>query len=75
MERQLPDILKTPFENIQYRAGGLNHFSILVEARYKDSGKDAYPLIREKASNYFKNYINDHEVQSQKPGGETRSIF
>ena len=74
MERQLPDILKTPFENIQYRAGGLNHFSILVEARYKDSGKDAYPLIREKASNYFKNYINDHEVQSQKPGGE-RGVF
>ncbi len=74
MERQLPDILKTPFENIAYRAGGLNHFSILVEARYKDSGKDAYPLIREKASNYFKNYINDHEVQSQKPGGE-RGVF
>ena len=74
MERQLPDILKTPFENIQYKAGGLNHFSILVEARYKDSGKDAYPLIREKASNYFKNYINDHEVQSQKPGGE-RGVF
>ena len=34
MERQLPDILNTPFNNIQYRAGGLNHFSILVEARY-----------------------------------------
>ena len=74
MERQLPDILNTPFNNIQYRAGGLNHFSILVEARYKDSNKDAYPLIREKASNYFKNYINDHEVQSQKPGGE-RGVF
>ena len=36
MERQLPDILKTPFENIEYRAGGLNHFSILVEAKYKN---------------------------------------
>jgi len=74
MKRQLPDIMVTPFNNIQYRAGGLNHFSILVEAKYKDSGKDAYPLIREKAPSYFKNYINDHEVQSQKPGGE-RGVF
>ena len=73
MERQLPDIMDTPFNNIKYRAGGLNHFSILVEARYKDSGKDAYPVIREKGPSYFKNYIN-HEVQSQKPGGE-RGVF
>ena len=57
MERQLPDILNTPFNNIQYRAGGLNHFSILVEARYKDSGKDAYPVIRENGPSYFQNYI------------------
>jgi alpha-galactosidase len=74
MERQLPDIMDTPFNNIQYRAGGLNHFSILVEARYKDSGEDAYPVIREKGPNYYKNFINDHEVQSQKPGGE-RGVF
>ena len=74
MKRQLPDILDTPFNNIKYRAGGLNHFSILVEARYKDSGQDAYPVIREKGLDYFKNYINDHEVQSQKPGGE-RGVF
>ena len=74
MERQLPEIMETPFENIEYRAGGLNHFSILVEARYKDSGKDAYPVIRENGPSYFKNYINDHEVQSQKPGGE-RGVF
>ena len=74
MKRQLPDIMETPFENIEYRAGGLNHFSILVEARYRDSGKDAYPVIREKGLSYYKNYINDHEVQSQKPGGE-RGVF
>ena len=74
MERQLPDILNTPFDNIQYRAGGLNHFSILVEASYKDSGKDAYPIIRKEGPSYFKKYINDHEVQSQKPGGE-RGVF
>ena len=56
MERQLPDMMNTTFDNIEYRAGGLNHFSILVEAKYKDTKKDAYPLIRERATNYFKNY-------------------
>ena len=74
MERHLPEIMDTPLNNIQYRAGGLNHFSILVEAKYKDSGKDAYPIIREKGPSYFKKSINDHEVWGQKPGGE-RGVF
>ncbi len=53
LEEHLPRILDTPFENLKTRAGGLNHFSILVEAGYKDSGKDAYPDIRAKAPDYF----------------------
>jgi len=51
--RYLPDILGTPLENIQYRAAGLNHFSVLLEASYKDSGKDAYPDILKKAPEFF----------------------
>ena len=74
MERQLPDILNTPFENIEYRAGGLNHLSILVEAKFKDTAKDAYPIIRKKGPEYFKNYVNDHEIWGQKPGAE-RGVF
>jgi len=74
LERHLPEIMDTSFDNIQYRAGGLNHFSILVEAKYKDSGKDAYPIIRKKGPSYFKKSINDHEVWGQKPGGE-RGVF
>ena len=74
MERNLPDLMNTNINNIFFRAGGLNHISILVEAKYKDSGKDAYPKIRENIPNYYKNYINDHEVQSKKPGGE-RGVF
>ena len=34
-------------------AGSLNHFSVLLEVRYKDSDKDAYPDIRAKAPSYF----------------------
>jgi len=49
----LPIMLNTPIENLDLKAGGFNHFSILVEAKYKDTCKDAYPDIREKAPAYF----------------------
>jgi alpha-galactosidase len=49
----LPKILDTPMSNIGFRAGGLNHFSVLVEAYYRDSGKDAYPDVLAKAADYF----------------------
>jgi alpha-galactosidase len=49
----LPKILDTPIENIEYRAAGLNHFSVLLEASRRDTGQDAYPEIREKAADYF----------------------
>jgi hypothetical protein len=38
---------------ITFTAGGLNHFSILLDVRYKDSGADAYPDVRAKAPAYF----------------------
>ena len=77
MERDLPELMDTEFKNIEYRAGGLNHISILTEVRYKDSQKDAYPLIRDKATEYYKNYVIDFEKmneQSTSPGAE-RGIF
>ncbi len=49
----LPKILETPWSNLSVKAGGMNHFSALLEARFRDSGKDAYPKIREKAATYF----------------------
>ncbi|NOZ04629.1 MAG: alpha-glucosidase [FCB group bacterium] len=49
----LPKLLGVPFSNLSIRTGGLNHFSILVEATYRDSGKDAYPDILEKGPDYF----------------------
>ena len=51
--QHLPAILETPIANIEFRAGGLNHFSVLVTASFRDSGKDAYPEILEKAPGYF----------------------
>jgi len=53
LHQHLPTMLGTTMENIEFRAGGLNHFSILLHAAYKDTGQDAYPDIRAKAPDYF----------------------
>ncbi len=49
----LPKILDTPWSNLDVKAGGMNHFSVLLEARYRDTGGDAYPKIRERSAAYF----------------------
>ncbi len=54
LEEHLPKILGTPVDNLKYRAGGLNHFSVLLEAEYRDTGENAYPEIMRKAGSYFK---------------------
>jgi len=51
----LPRMLETPLSNLQYRAGGLNHFGVLLSVRYRDSGRDAYPDVRARAAAYFQN--------------------
>jgi alpha-galactosidase len=51
----LPLILGVPYEALVVRAGGLNHFSVVLSAKYKDSGQDAYPDIRAKAPQFFGN--------------------
>jgi alpha-galactosidase len=53
VQRHLPGILGVPYEALEVIAGGLNHFSILLKARYKETGQDAYPDIRAKAPAYF----------------------
>ena len=72
MERQLPSLMETDFSNIEYRAGGLNHLSILLEVKYKDSQKDGYPIIHEKFDQYYSQLTS--EYYPSKPGGE-RGIF
>ena len=55
LKRYLPSILQTDYSNLDLKAAGLNHFSILLEAVYKDTKEDAYPDIRSKAPDFFKN--------------------
>lgn len=54
----LPLLLGIHVNNLVIKAGGLNHFSILVEATCKDTGIDLYPEIREKGPVYFRNAEN-----------------
>jgi alpha-galactosidase len=61
--RHLPRILDVPFEDLQTKCGGLNHFSVLLECTYKDTGKDAYPDIREKAPAYFERLPTGKQIR------------
>ena len=75
MRKQLPDLMETNYENIEIKAGGLNHFSILLEAKYKDTKRDGYPIIREKFNTYYSNLINRYDdYHKSKPGAE-RGVF
>ena len=69
LERFLPHILKTPIENIEYRAAGLNHFSVMTEVRYKDSGKDAYYEVLQNAEAFFAVLPGYSEILSEKRAG------
>ncbi|HKM05647.1 MAG TPA: alpha-glucosidase [Sphaerochaeta sp.] len=62
LERYLPSILDTAFEDLALRAAGLNHFSVLIEASYKKSGKDAYPDILSKAPSFFEKEIGYSDI-------------
>ncbi|WP_320130218.1 alpha-glucosidase [uncultured Sphaerochaeta sp.] len=53
LKRYVPSILETPYENLALRAAGLNHFSVLLDASYRSSLKDAYPDILRKAPAFF----------------------
>ena len=75
MERQLPTLMETDFSNIEIKAGGLNHFSILLEAKYKDTNEDGYPTIRNNFDKYYSSLVNEHDdYHRSKPGGE-RGVF
>ncbi len=62
LERYLPVILDTPFDNLLLRSAGLNHFSVLLEAHYKDTNHDAYKDILEKAPVFFEKEIGFSDI-------------
>ena len=58
-------ILNTPISNLEMRAGGLNHFGVLLSIRYIDKNKDAYPDLRKRAPDYLNKlvgFMNDVDL-------------
>ena len=55
LQQYLPIILGVPYEALEVRAAGLNHFSVVLSAKYRKDGSDAYPEIMAKAPFVFNN--------------------
>lgn len=53
LERHVPEILQIPFDEMHLRAGGLNHFSVLLTATHVPTGRDLYPDLLARAPAYF----------------------
>ncbi|MFX0072344.1 MAG: alpha-glucosidase [Candidatus Hermodarchaeota archaeon] len=51
----LSNILNTPVSNLEIKAGGLNHFGVFLDIKYKDTGNDAYPDVRRKGPAHLMN--------------------
>ncbi len=50
-------ILGTPLSNLEIIGAGLNHFGNILDIKYKDTGKDAYPELRKKGPEFLRNII------------------
>lgn len=53
LERHLAPLLGVERSEISYRAGGLNHFSVMTDVTYTKDGSSAYDDVRAKAEAYF----------------------
>ncbi len=49
----LSRILKVPIKNINAKGYGLNHFGVITECKYKDTGKDAMSDIHKKGPEFL----------------------
>lgn len=62
LERHLAPLLSVERKDIFYRAGGLNHFSVMTECIYTKDGSDAYGDVKAKAEAYFGNKPGYSEI-------------
>lgn len=53
LTRWLPRMLSMEPQDICFKAAGLNHFSCMLEAKDRLTGRDLYPAVREKAKSFF----------------------
>lgn len=48
----LAGVMGVDAANLDAKAAGLNHFTWILDLRFKDSGEDAYPLLQQKLEDY-----------------------
>ncbi|TXT59708.1 MAG: Alpha-glucosidase [Promethearchaeota archaeon] len=48
-------ITNIPIEKLDIKAGGLNHFGVILEIKAKETGKDLYPIIRKNGPEFLYN--------------------
>jgi alpha-galactosidase len=46
-------IVNIPIEKLDIKAGGLNHFGVILEIKEKETGKDLYPIIRKNGPEFL----------------------
>jgi len=77
----LSKMLDLPYEELRMRAGGLNHFSVMLELVYRETGEDAYPDVRARAPQYFaqmpslSDVVKYHKETGQWPDAEDEVDF
>ncbi len=62
LERYLPPILGVDRSEIHYRAGGLNHFTVMTDVTYVKTGASAYDDVRQKAERVFGSLVGYSEI-------------
>ena len=56
---QLADYIEVPYDELHWKAAGINHMSWFLELEYK--GKDMYPILKEKTND--KEFLNQDPVR------------
>jgi len=62
LERHLAPLLKMQRHEITYRAGGLNHFSVLTDVKNSKTGESLYQLAIDGAKEYFERLPGYSEI-------------
>ncbi len=52
----LSQILDVAPDDLEVKGYGLNHFGVITECKYKETGKDAYPDLRDKGPKFLYNF-------------------
>ncbi len=65
LNRWLPRMLNMNRDDLQFLAGGLNHFSCLLDLKDRRDGKDLYPDVLRKAHDFFLHEVGYSDIYDE----------